>query len=582
VSSAGFLKGYYEKLTQENFRVGGVSDISNGQTLNRENWNLTFGHTAVFGDGNRLNEARMQFGNRFYDEPTNSDDLEEWFSSGTTLRIGANVVGDLVGDGDFFEVRNTFTWYVSGKRSTQDIKVGAGRNRIKDRSDIPVYQEGLLSYFDDTRNIPVTYTYGVGSADITKETDIISVWFNDDWRPTSNLTLSLGLRYDLDTDGNNPDFDDSPLVGPRTRDENNFQPRFGFSWDIGGNGRSVLRGGAGIFTGRYLLVPAFTELQQNGTTGRRVFINLNGALLGFPQFTLDPNDPQNTGIPYPISVSLLKDSLKAPESTQVSLGFTQGLGNTGLFVDLEGLYVEGKKELFLRDHNWGGNDNPGTIDPNYLRINKYSNEGHSKYYAAILSLNGTFGKGHMLTSSLTWSEKKNLSDDFSPVFPFGYPNDPADPEAEYGYSRGHEDLRFVLSSVFRLPANFSLGATYIYGTGQPWNRLIGVDVNGDLVNSDRLPGVGRNDQDGPSFSQFNLRLTWTAVFGTHSGLDIILEAFNLFNTTNYDVNSVDPFEFSSYPTYANPDLEITENPNYGEYRATLAPLEVQLGLRYRF
>ncbi len=135
----------------------------------------------------------------------------------------------------------------------------------------------------------------------------------------------------------------------------------------------------------------------------------------------------------------------------------------------------------------------------------------------------------------------------------------------------------MLSGVFRLPANFRLGAIYIYGSGQPWTRAIGYDFNGDGKASDRLPGVGRNTEDGPSFSQFNLRVTWTI-----AGLDIIAEAFNLFNTTNYDVNSIDNFEYLSYPTVGNPALPAIENTNYGNYRATLAPIEVQLGLRYRF
>jgi len=582
-SSSGFLKGSYEKFELENFRVGGVADESNGQTLNRKNWNLVLGHTKVLGDGDKLNELRAQYGNRFYDEPTNSDDVEEWFSSGNTLKIGANIVGDLLGDGDYFELRDTFHWHLSGNRSTQDIKLGGSWLHIKERSDIPVYQEGLLIYVFDNRSLPLAYGYGVGSADVSTSTDIYSVWFNDDWRPWSNFTLTLGLRYDYDSNGNNPNFDDSPLAGPRTVDENNFQPRIGFSWDLGNNGKSVLRGGVGMFTGRYLLVPAFTELQQNGTTGRVLHTNVNGALFGLPpEYWLDPNNPENTGIPSPIDASILEDSLKAPQSTQVSLGFTQALGNTGLYVDLEGLYVEGKKEIFLRDKNWNGNDDPTRPNSGYRQINTYTNDGHSEYFAGILSLNGTFGKGHMLTSSVTWSEKKNLSDDFSPVFQSGYPSDPADPENEWGFSRGHEDLRFVLSGMFRLPANFALGATYIYGTGQPWNPIIGVDYNGDAKISDRFEGVDRNSMDGPSFSQFNLRVTWTIPFGDHDGLDLIAEAFNLFNTTNYDVTSVDNAEYLSHPTMANPELPAIANPNFGEYRATLAPLEVQLGLRYRF
>jgi len=581
-TASGFAKVVYEKFNLVNFRVGGVSDISNGQELNRDNWNLTLGHTKVFGDGGRLNELRVQGGQRDYEEPTNSDDMEEWFTNGATLKIGSNVVGDLVGYGDYFEVRDTFHWYMGGDRSTHDVKLGGAWMHVKERSDIPVYQDGLMLYLTDTRDLPFVYVFGVGSADVTKSTDLFSVFFNDDWRPSPNLTLSLGIRYDYDTDGNNPDFDDSPLAGPRSVDSNNIQPRVGFSWDMGNNGKNILRGGAGIFTGRYLLVPAFTELQQNGTTGLVIHQNINGMFLGLPPaFWLDPNDPENTGVPLQASATLLEDSLKAPETIQASLGFTRALGNTGLYMDIEGIYAKGDDEITVRDTNWNGNDDPTRPNPYWTQINKYTNDGRSEYKAVVLGLNGTFGAGHVLTSSLTWADKKNISDDFSPVFPYGYPSDPADMEAEFGRSRGADELRVVMSGIFRLPLNFNLGATYIYGTGQPWNQIVAYDYNADGKTSDRLPGVERNSMDGPRFSQFNLRVSWTLQLA-NGGLEFIAEAFNVFNTVNLDVTSVDNFIWLLGPTLADPDIPVVENPNYGQYRDALDPLEIQLGIRWQF
>jgi hypothetical protein len=580
-SASGFLKGVYEKFRQENFRVGGINDISNGQQLNRDNWNVVLGLTNVFGDGSMLNEARFQIGDRDYDEPTNSNDVEEWFSGGNTLRIGANVVGDLLGYGSYWELRDTFHIQTGSGRSTHDWKLGGSWFHVEERSDIPTFQEGLFVYADDTRAFPLTYIYGEGSADVTVETDILSAFIQDDWRMAPNFTLSLGLRYDYDTDGNNPDFT-HPLVGPRSVDENNFQPRVGFSWDLGNNGKSVLRGGIGLFHGRYLLVPNFTEEQQNGVTGRITRTNLNGWViclqLGIPLDQcpfppINPADPENSGVELGRDISLLEDNLRAPQTTQVSLGFTRRLGNTGLYFDIEGLYAEGYNEIFIRDKNFGGNDNPVRPNSDYNQINTYTNDGHSEYKAVIASLNGTFGRGHLLTSSITWMDKKNLSDDFSPVFPTGYPSDPANPEGEWGYSRGHEDYRAVVSGVFRLPLNFYLGATWQYGSGQPWNRILGYDANGDGKNSDRAEGVDRNDQDGPTFNSFALRLGWIISLGGSAELELIAEAFNLFDTVNYDVTSINNAEFLAAGV---------PNPDFGEYRATLDPREIQLGARFRF
>ena len=105
----------------------------------------------------------------------------------------------------------------------------------------------------------------------------------------------------------------------------------------------VIRGGIGLFNGRYLLVPAFTELQQNGVNGGRILrTRVNGALLGlnFPPFILDPNNPTNTGVLLNPDITLLGPDLETPESTQASLGWTHSF-TPRLFFDAEGVWAEG-------------------------------------------------------------------------------------------------------------------------------------------------------------------------------------------------------------------------------------------------
>lgn len=573
--STGIAKLVGDRYREENFRVGGVSDVSNGQALDRDNYNLTLGHTKIFGES--LNELRLQGGIRDYDEPPNTIATEEWFSGGNTLRTGTNLLGYLIGEGDYWELRDTYHW----ARGDHGVKVGGSWFHVEERSVIDTFQEGLFIYLTDDRSLPLAYAFGEGSSDVSVETDIYSLFVQDDWRVADNLTVNLGLRYDYDDNGNNPDFQ-HPLVGDRSVDDDNIQPRAAFVWDVTRDGKNVVRGGAGLFTGRYLLVPVFTELQQNGVTGRILRQRLNGLVLGLPPaFWLDPDNPTNTGILLAPDISLLADSLEAPESTQVSLGYTRALGATGLYAGIEGVYSEGDNEIVIRDTNFGGNDNPVRLDPRFNQINTYTNDGESEYQAMILSLNGSLDGGHIVTASVTFAEKENIADDFSPAFPSGYPSDPADIQAEWGNARGVEDVRAVVSGVFRLPWQVTVAPIYEYGSGQYWTRLLGYDFNGDGKNSDRAPGVRRNDEDGPDFNSFSLRVTKSFVFGD-TGVDLILEGFNLFDETNFDVTSVDQAEFLAGPTLANPAAPFVANPNFGRYRATLDPREFQLGLRVKF
>ena len=578
-------KFVYERYREENFRVGGVNDVSSGMQLNRDNWNFTAGHSWT-PSSKKVNQLSFQVGGRKYEEPPNSTSLAEYFSSGNTLVTGENIIGGLLGQSTQFEVRDTFSWHIEQGKATHDIKFGGALMHIKDRFNFPVYPAGVMFYVTDSRALPLLYVYGEGSGDATISTNQISGFIQDDFRPKPNLTLSLALRYDLDTNGNNPSFTHPLIPTARGRDTNNLQPRAGFSWDPASNGKNVIRGGVGLFTGRFLLVPSFAELQQNGITGRVIGQRVNGALLGLPAFALNPANPKNTGLPLKVAITLLDKSYVNPQATQATLGWTTKLGGTGLYFDLEGVYVKGKNEIIVRDKNFAGNAvvaAGGAARPNtaYDQINTYTNEGHSEYKAAIASINGTIKGGHIIAASFTWADKKNINDDFSPAL-VDYPSDPSNIEAEFGRGRGDERFRAVISAVFRLPAAFTVAPILEYGSGQPWNRRLGYDRNGDGKNSDRADGVARFSSDGPTFKQVSLRLTRRFRLGKKGGLDAIAEGFNLFNTVNYDVNSVQSGQYLSGPTLTNKTAAFVPNPRFGQYLATLPPREFQLGVRLTF
>jgi len=164
----------------------------------------------------------------------------------------------------------------------------------------------------------------------------------------------------------------------------------------------------------------------------------------------------------------------------------------------------------------------------------------------------------------------------------------------------------VLSGVFHAPWEITVAPIYEYGSGQPWTHRLGYDLNGDGKNSDRCsagldtsffskvcPGgvtYDRNAEDGPTFRQFSLRLTKGLPAGAFGRVEVIAEAFNLFNNKNWDVNSVAAGEFLSGPTLANYRTNKTvvpaevRNTAFGNYSRLLpnSQRQFQLGLRLVF
>jgi hypothetical protein len=131
-----------------------------------------------------------------------------------------------------------------------------------------------------------------------------AAFVQDDWKITPKLIVNLGVRYELTTvlkdrnnqlgnfDPNSPSgFDQVGIAGvkaPYNGDHNNFSPRVGFAWDIRGNGKTVLRGGASIM---YEEIPLITltavgnqlGLNQIPTGATEIFCSANPCVDGSTQ-----------------------------------------------------------------------------------------------------------------------------------------------------------------------------------------------------------------------------------------------------------------------------------------------------------
>jgi hypothetical protein len=375
---------------------------------------------------------------------------------------------------------------------------------------------GALETEADFLNAPVRdLQIGIGNPNLPFNTpggatinNRFQFYGTDQWKVTRNLTLNLGLAYRYDTNLWNHDLSRPSIVAPffddgtaaPARDKNNIAPRVGFAWDVTGKGRTVVRGGFGIYydtvidnqrlferadlgpPGSILLLQGtqvFSNLLPRGTDtlndarfdptpgSRRGFITLRDFLPLLPQLrseleaTVFGNCTQTsiecTG--GTISGPLFSSRFEVPYSLQYSIGFQKELpGNMVFQADFN--YRKGLHEVLNYDANFADrvdrNGDPLPVFPNIvdaggnpLHVPYTDSSAYSTYKALLLRLDRRFSNGLQLTGSYTLSRIKTFGTDG-----LGLGNiitDPLNFRREFGPGALDRTHRLVVSAVYELP-----------------------------------------------------------------------------------------------------------------------------------
>ena len=356
----------------------------------------------------------------------------------------------------------------------------------------------------------------------------VAPFVQDDWKIASNFILSLGVRYENQTN---------------IRSNWNLAPRVAFAWSAsGGNERphTVVRGGFGIFYERFDHELTLTAHRFDGSTQRQFLVN-SPELLDRIDFTRDgatgvPSAAELEGLGLPQTIRRVAPGLQAPQTIQASLSFEQLLpGN--LTFSVAG--VSTRIRQMLRSRNITAPRAGEARSPHSDTVYQYESTGRFDQDQIIVGLNGRMGGGALTLFARYFLGRARSDTEGAGSFPA----DQHDPAADYGPAAVDARHRVTFGGSVRLPGNLRVSPLVIYSSPSPFNITTGRDNNGDLLFTDRpayatdphAPGVvetpwglldpnvrpgqtivSRNLGRGGSFLLVNLRVRKSIGFGTRS------------------------------------------------------------------
>ncbi|HEV3040088.1 MAG TPA: TonB-dependent receptor [Candidatus Angelobacter sp.] len=597
------------------------------------------GGGALIGD----NSTQLQFtgdGGPYavHESTWQGNDNLAWTTGHHTFRSGLNVIHRQV---NFFQGNFAKGFFAIGGING----VGTGRFTGYDVSE-------LLAGFTD-------YEIGPGATTFATASWETGYYVQDDLRLTRRLNVNLGVRYELDTypveDHNlqsNFDLASGSLLLPgqnglprslvRT-DRNNWAPRIGFAYDLGGHSKTVVRGGYGIF---YFL--------DRGGVGNQLSNNpdFNGAAVyqaveGL-RFTLSGSAPNGTNNSHaatsPLPVAAPVASRTAPRNASVIAVLPDNQisrvqqwnlqlerqfgGDTALNI----AYVGARSDHLMTWFNLNNQISNTPIGTSVyagtgLTVNVGAAAGAAYYDGLQVHLNQRFARDLQYTISYSWSHTlDNSNGPFSVTGGNGrifiQPGGTANLAANYGNSDQDQRHLLTLSTIYELP--FGQGRRFgpagdgflssLTG-GWQWNSIVTVGtgtpfdvfVNGNPSNRPDYQGGANNGIQGLSngglrwisFNSFAVPpVNASGVFtrpGTLArnffhGPGVQTWDMSLFKTFELNERVKLQFRTEAYnvlntPQFTNPDANVSDGPNnFGIIRATRAFSErqIQFALRILF
>jgi Carboxypeptidase regulatory-like domain len=483
---------------------------------------------------------------------------------------------------------------------------------------------------------PNNFSRSTIAAPYTERRPEWSAYLQDDVRLGQRLTFNLGLRWDLfvpyredddrqsNLDTSTGQFvvasDDARMNGVRvgrylqTYAKTDFAPRLGFAYDVDGAGRTIVRGGFGVFWNTPLTGTASSKGQNSPFVLSQAVTN---PLPFVPSLDYTSGSVPPTPVTGGNSRSSFDINFRDGYAQQWSVNVQRQVGATNMF-ELGYVGSRGRQLVVIVDVNQApaqlGVTNSNVNRP-FFRVNRMlgtvaqsQSKGTLDYHALQTRFVRRFARGFSATASYTYGKAIDLSsetDGFA-AFPNAY---------DLGYNRGPAsyDVTHVFTStwIYMLPmgrdrvfGNWQISGLLLARSGYPFTvfqsqnplSTVSFATPGQLYRPDRI-GSGRVDS--PTVdrwfdtSAFVATSEPTATFG-NSGrnilrgpgqftIDAALTKLTSVGAVETELR-IEAFNLLNSPAFANPatTLGSANTATISSLMPSTPMRQIQLGLKVRF
>ena len=393
---------------------------------------------------------------------------------------GAQVAGGR--EGTDVELATDIDFAKRGHSMRMGALVEGGHYRSDSRSNyLGTFTFSNLADYDAGR--PANFTQRTGSPRVEYSMWQAGFYFQDDWRVRPNLTLSAGVRQELQT---------------HMSDRWNFGPRAGFTWSPFKSGKTTVRAGGGVFYD-WLESETFEQTLRVDGENQQDLVVVNP---GYP-------DPFSGGVSQeilPPSKYMLADGLVLPKRGMALFAVTQRVSATAS-VNASYNHQEG----WDRFRGLNVNAPLDGTRPNPALGNITQVESTAKLAQDSFNVGMNFNlpqRRTFLFANYAWNNVRNDADGS-----FSLPANNYDLAAEWGRAGGVP--RHIASAVLNTTVmrNLRLGVSTTARSGTPYTITTGRDDNGDTVFNDRPADTRRNSVTGAAMWDVAGRLTYAFGFG---------------------------------------------------------------------